>query len=344
MNIMPSWTQLRKGVRNPRRAADHLFNTRGHIRSAVVGAASRVPIGTHVLSKDWDILVLLDACRVDAIQSLATEYDFITDINRIWSLGASSPEWMVHTFDKKYSNELSTTSYLTSNAWAKWIIEDQLHPNNQHLNHPGLSRLRKYGDWNLIDPDDLNGLEYIYEYVPEEERVNEQYDEDGELMAGGAPPHYVTDRGIAVGRKEASKRMILHYTQPHRPYLANATSEERPLYPYEVHPFNFLYEGGDREVVWQAYLDELRWVLNQVDVLLNNVDAEKVVISADHGEALGEYDIFNHHTGSLHPKIRYVPWVETSAQNIGDYSPMVEEKKEDDSKVEDRLRALGYKI
>jgi hypothetical protein len=38
--------------------------------------------------------------------------------------------------------------------------------------------------------------------------------------------------------------------------------------------------------VWEAYLDNLRYVLDNIEELLQNVDG-KVVISADHGELFG---------------------------------------------------------
>ena len=46
-----------------------------------------------------------------------------------------------------------------------------------------------------------------------------------------------------------------------------------------------------RERAWQAYCDDLQYVLNDVSLLLSNLDAERVVISTDHGHATGEFGI-----------------------------------------------------
>lgn len=108
--------------------------------------------------------------------------------------------------------------------------------------------------------------------------------------------------------------------------------------------FGYLTETGDRAAVWEAYLEELRCVLDDLTVLLSNIDAETVVITADHGEAFGEYGAYKHHSGSLHPKIRLVPWVVTSAQDTGSYSPQVEPVEQNEQSTEDALRALGYKM
>lgn len=39
------------------------------------GVSSRFPFGTNVYEKDWDVLVLLDTCRVDALAEVSGEYD-----------------------------------------------------------------------------------------------------------------------------------------------------------------------------------------------------------------------------------------------------------------------------
>ena len=34
---------------------------------------SRWPLGTHVYNEDWDLLVILDACRVDVLEEVAND-------------------------------------------------------------------------------------------------------------------------------------------------------------------------------------------------------------------------------------------------------------------------------
>jgi len=86
----------------------------------------------------------------------------------------------------------------------------------------------------------------------------------------------------------------------------------------------------------------LQWVLDDVKLLLENIDAKRVVISADHGEAFGEFGVYRHHAGSLHPKIRWVPWVETTANDNGTYEPGFDSDKADTRSVDEALKALGY--
>jgi hypothetical protein len=250
---------------------------------------------------------------------------------------------MVHTFDAKWREPLRNTAYLTANAWAERTLNDRLCPGNEYSEYRILKTLRRFGNWNLIRASELGRLEQIWKYVSEDKQIDDKHDPSG-LMPGGAPPRYVTDRAISVARNYDYDRLILHYIQPHAPYTANALAEGRNLRVYEKEPFKYLREGGDRKDVWNAYLDELRYVLDDVAVLLRNIDAETVVISADHGEAFGEYNIYNHHTGSIHPYIRFVPWAVTSATDTESYSPQVEPQERNDVSVDESLKALGYKI
>ena len=79
-------------------------------------------------------------------------------------------------------------------------------------------------------------------------------------------------------------------------------------------------------------------------ILLKNVDARTVAISADHGEAFGEYWEYGHHIGSLHPKVRTVPWVETTATDEGTYTPSIDPPSQTSTgrSVEAQLESLGY--
>lgn len=101
------------------------------------------------------------------------------------------------------------------------------------------------------------------------------------------------------------------------------------------------------ETVWNSYLADLRYVLDDVELLLKNLDADTVIISADHGEAFSEYGVHGHEIGSFHPKVRTIPWVETSAVDEETYLPTIEapetESELSTDEVEEQLSALGYK-
>ncbi|MFC4436144.1 MULTISPECIES: hypothetical protein [Natrialbaceae] len=56
---------------------------------------------------------------------------------------------------------------------------------------------------------------------------------------------------------------------------------------------------------------------------------------------VGEWGIYDHPVGCLHPAVRTVPWETTSATDRETYEPALEHEA-DGSAVEERLQALGY--
>ncbi|MFC4990431.1 hypothetical protein [Saliphagus infecundisoli] len=319
--------RVKKGIRNPHRAAEFVTNRLG------IWASSRGYLGTHVLEREWDVLVLLDTCRVDALRQVAPEYDFLDNIGRLRSVGATSSEWIGATFDQAWADELQNTAYLACNGYADFILECGGDP--ERFIGPAPPAYFEQGDWNFARAADLGRLEHIWRYEHGDDESQLGHDE------GHAPPRFVTDRAIAVGREFDFERLILHYSQPHSPYVANAIEENRELYDYEREPFDYLESGGDRKRVLEAYLDDLRYVLDEIALLLDNIDGE-VVISADHGESFGEYGVYGHPAGSLHPQIRNVPWAKTSAIDTGDYTPKFDPEHTSERDVDETLRALGY--
>lgn len=265
--------------------------------------------GEAIFEREWDMLIILDACRPDALATVADEYEFLPtgEIPTHTSLGSQSLEWMEKNFSSEYEGEISETVYVTSNVFSRELDEERF----AHLDEV----------WRYSWDDDL----------------------------GTIPPESVTDRTISIAREENPARLIAHYMQPHQPYrsFANGGRVKRTLNHDAVpnSPIHQLQRGeADRTKVWNAYVDNLRWVLNEVEVLLRNIDAERVVVSADHGEAMGEWWCYEHPEYAPIPTLKRVPWVSTSASDTREYVPTLEpqEANLDDGTVSDRLADLGY--
>lgn len=327
---------VKKALRNPSRIIDKVF-FEYLFRFPLTLLNSKRTIGTNVYDRDWDVLILLDTCRVDALEAVAEEYSFLSEVDSIRSVGGASGEWIARTFDEPHFEDIQNTAYLTANAHTRQILDErtQRYDPDKHLTYKTLRCFPTVG------VEDLGRVESLYQYEP--------WGEDGDLghKDGMTPPRYVTERAISVGREMDYNRMILHYFQPHSPWVANALSEDRALNEYEDDWWNYLIRTGDMEAVWESYLDDLRYVLDDVELLLDNLDADSVAISADHGEAFGEYGVRGHEIGSLHPKIRTVPWVKTSGVDNNTHTPTIEPPESDtklsSDDVEKQLRALGYK-
>jgi hypothetical protein len=283
---------------------------------------SRVPIGKNIYERDWDLLILLDTCRIDALKEVAPEYKFINDVSGHWSLGSSSPEFMAANFTQHYLDQIKNTAYISGNAHTQYVFEERVFPEN-HKDSP-----LSWTNWDTVGKDDFLLLDQPWRYTED-------------MRVGLSDPRNITERAISVGRELKPARQIVHYNQPHAPYAARALRDGRELEPYEQDPFNAIRDGIDRELIWETYLDELRFVLDEVELLLNNVDVETAVISADHGELFGRY-LYSHPSGLLHPKLRKVPWALTSGTDGRTYDPTLEMGESPQRTAEERLKRLGY--
>jgi hypothetical protein len=284
---------------------------------------SRRPFGTNVYDEAWDVLVVLDACRVDALREVADEYDFLDGIERRVSVGSHSFEWLAKTFTAERREEIGETAYLTANTHARMLFVDGDRP-------PYERRVPGWPDWDAVDADDFERLEMVWEHGHDE-------------RLGNTPPRRVTDRLVDVAREGAADRVIAHYMQPHVPYLADAVAADREPTPVEREPLEAFSRGEvSRERVWERYLDNLRLVLDDVALALENLDADTVAITADHGEAIGEWGDVDHREGSPNPAVKTVPWVETSATDHGTHEPGPVPETDEPVDVERHLRDLGY--
>jgi hypothetical protein len=283
---------------------------------------SRYPLGTNIFSRDWDLMIVLDACRVDVMNAVADEYDFITDVDSIWSVGSSSHEWTTQTFNRKYLDELRQTAFLSANPFSyRTLVNGKTPPYGTVLPFGSFA-------WNPIRATDL--------------AYYEQVSSDGTKFTSTVPPWKMTDRLIAVGREHDFPRVAAHYFQPHRPFLTRTDDpmEESDL-AYD-HPMD-LYDRGELsyDELWDAQLECLRAVLDCIGVLLSNFDAEHVAMTADHGQLMGEFGVTGHPGGLPFPHVKRVPWVEMTATDEETYTPRAEYSDRTEG-IEDRLKHLGY--
>jgi len=303
---------------------------------------SHISYGKPVFEDDWDLLIVLDACRVDALKQVQSEYEFIKDIDVVKSRGSTSKEWVDNNFTEKFTEEIEKTAYISANAFSYHVEGDE---KVDPLESPVFedSILNKYSLFSVpIKNSAISGkLSYFESARGVVRDRNIRNDLEREIF----PPDILTNQAIKAGRENEFSRMMVHYMQPHAPYIYNIS--ERQFRRHEKKPWNYLRDGGDVEQVWKAYINNLRLVLDNVERLLKNYGAEKVVITADHGELFGEWKLYNHIYGIPHPKLRNVPWVETTASDSGaheinDVSDGYENVKKDIA-IEDRLQALGYR-
>lgn len=283
---------------------------------------SRLPLGTNVYDRDWDVLVLFDGCRVDLFESVADEYDFVDEVGSITSVASTSREWLGKTFAEDRADEIAETAYVTANPYTDDILTRGSAPGNRSPFNPE--------NWPTANASDFQRVEEVW---------RRGWDDD----LGTVRPRSVTDRAISVAREEAPDRLIVHYMQPHQPLIGGFDDRsERPSWA-EHDCWNALRRGEvSRRDVWEAYRDTLELVLDDVALLRENLDADRLVLSSDHGNALGEWGMYGHPNGFLHSSVKRVPWVTTAATDGRTHEPSTEVHEGPESSVEDRLSDLGY--
>jgi len=263
---------------------------------------------TPVWDREWDVLVVLDACRAEWLSAVAREFDFLTDVESIYSVGGHSAEWIDRTFDDRYDDEISGCAYVIGNHHAKWMDQDKFAYFDDVSNH-----------------------------------------KDAEEGLPAPPAHVVTDRAIRAGRTQNWEQMIVHYMQPHKPFMKRGDTRRDVSLAADWSTGYEMYRkvlSGDltRDELEEKFIDNLRYVLQEVELLLENLDAPTVAITADHGNALGERFLWDHSRGVKHPAVRRVPWVECTAEDRESIEPAEYlTSEETDAEVEERLKQLGYR-
>lgn len=293
---------------------------------------SWVQWGTNIFEEEWDALIILDACRVDALKEVKQEYDFLQSIESRTSRGSTSKEWIENTFTEKHRDIIESTAYVTANPYAENLINGDV----QRLPYKfsegaSLSNGRIYsllGRTNVVPASDFCNFINLWDAKSESEYIH-------------LHPEQITDQAIQTARETSCDRIIIHYMQPHHPFINTNEPEQ-----WHDHPFAYLKETGDLDNVWDGYLNNLRLVLDSLEILLNNMTAERAIITADHGELFGEWNQHAHFVGFPHPVLRKVPWVVTSATDTMNYKPetdMNKNKITNNQELDERLSALGYK-
>lgn len=181
-------------------------------------------------------------------------------------------------------------------------------------------------------------------------------------------PERVREAAKRTHEAYPNKRLIVHFMQPHRPYLGPTAdrirAEADSLHLVETPSVGdgsethskpkialSLFKSGSYplEDLHQMYAENLSIVLEEVDTLLDHLDG-KSVISSDHGELLGERKgIFRQrkfgHPDQINTSEAYiVPWFEIESDNRRDIvadDPIGFERLDEDV-VRQRLEELGY--
>jgi hypothetical protein len=263
--------------------------------------------GENIFDTDWDLCLILDACRYDLMQEVTNEYSFLTDSTAAISVDSKTDAWTRKTFSRADERDLRDTAYVTANPFSREIP----------------------------DESSLRSVDHVWEYGWDEQE-------------GTVPARVVTDRAIATHRSENPNSLLVHYLQPHVPFVPweQKTPLGRGNFGLDGDGVNDTWQRlRNSELslsdVWDGYCENLRYVLDEVELLLENVDAERVVITSDHGNGVGEWGIYGHPIHMPFDCVRKVPWIATTADDQETRTPE-EYQTVSETTTEEKLKALGY--
>lgn len=261
--------------------------------------------GENVLDREWDVLIILDACRYDRFVNHAADgLPIEGDVGTISSVASCTPNWMRRTFSDRPETDLENLGYVSANPYSKLL------------------------------PESLAFQIDLWESAWDEE-------------IGTVRPRAVTDTAITTYRERDIDRLIVHYLQPHAPFISNPKLSKTAKH-FDIDSRDGMgtwhqVQAGTipSEDVIAAYESDLELVANEVSLLLENLAAENAVVTADHGELFGEFGIYGHPWNvPLEPLVQ-VPWVIVSAEDSETHDPE-SHRTQSDIDREDKLRALGY--
>jgi hypothetical protein len=184
-------------------------------------------------------------------------------------------------------------------------------------------------------------------------------------------PEQVTELALNKFNKFQNKKYIIHFMQPHVPYLGDYAEKLRKRVT-QKHNVNFaqinhlrgnkisepklgnLQDAAELGYITikelrEVYIENIKVVLPYVEKLHSKIGG-KTVVTADHGELLGEHKSPVSRDSIGHPgelavlELRQVPWLvlEHETRRETQHDPPADSTAVSDEQVENTLEALGY--
>lgn len=302
---MYSLENLKRAVSEPKlvaREVNRLYHTRGRRRAGNPG-------GVDVFEEDWDVCLVLDACR----------YDYFAEV---------AGERLEGTLEARESVASATIE------WIDTCLGDETYFDTVYVSaNPKL-------------PSAADGGETFHDCVYTWEELDASRDDSASIE-----PDVVADLAIEAAEEYPDKRIVGHFMQPHCPFLGPVGREEFPETPWTQHVLQPQYrEDGVRDRLQRCYRENLEYVLPHVERVLDALEG-KLVVTADHGQLLGErvrpvpVREVSHPVGTYVPELVEIPWYveETGARRDHVADAPDESGADGDRDVEEMLEHLGYR-
>lgn len=285
------------------------------VRMAGMAAARRGESTLSLHDADWDNCLLLDACRYDEFRRVAGD--------------------VPGTLERRIAPGSQTGAFLRAT-----FPPDASFPDLVYVNGNPRVATESTGS--------VHAMDHVWERA-----WTDEYDT--------VLPDAMRSAALAAHDRHPHKRLFVHFVQPHIPFIGETASElpsgaaiqtmrpdedDREAKPYAA------VERGDVDpgTVRTAYRESLAIALETVEALIEALPG-KTVVTADHGELLGERAGLRYGEPSRwgHPDrtpvepLLAVPWWEPPADGRRDIVAGDATAGDRTEAPTDRLAALGYR-
>jgi hypothetical protein len=283
--------------------------------------------GTDIVAEDWDNLVILDACRYDSFE----EYNSVPGrLEARWSKASSTGLFLTRNFGDRTCHD---TVYVTANP---------------------MYRAERYGHEEVVGRSTFHDTVDVW---------GTNWDETFTTVR----PEAMVEPAKRAHDDNPNKRVIVHFLQPHTPFIGPTGREiERQkgssligemvedAERREGSPVWNLVQNGDLdlETARRAYRENVELVMPHVADLVDHFEG-KTVVTADHGELLGEmawpipYRQYGHPNRVWTKHLTRVPWhvvePETRKDVVAESPDDEASARADETEIEERLSDLGYR-
>jgi predicted AlkP superfamily phosphohydrolase/phosphomutase len=273
-----------------------------------------------ITKEQWDFLIVLDACRYDYFERTYKNY-LNGQLTKRISAGSSTDQWR----DKSFPDYYDDIVYISANPHFTETIPVSGYTAGDHFH-----------------------------------KVHEIWKTGWDKEKGTVLPETMTATAIEIIKNSPEKKFIIHYLQPHAPYIVlverfkgyidpdcntnriiagAADSENKHIFRKKIlknllkyfknnniltnrpawvlrkllalppeAPMEIAWRYVGKKALRQAYEINLKLVLVQIAELIKHLSG-RIVITADHGELLGENFLYSHPTGSTNRILIEVPWL-----------------------------------
>lgn len=226
-----------------------------------------------IAARQWQTMIILDACRFDVFERCVKETTLTGSLHVVDSDVIHTEEWYYRNWQNPAPDVV-----LVSGHPKPWQI---------YLHHSFYRAVACY------------------------------------MLASFPAPGPVLDEAVKAAAICPGKRLLVHLVPPHLPFVGKQGAKWLAQYDWGM--IDTPLDKGSQQVYtivrdygkangWDDlrayYAEGLLCALGQIERVINDLPAP-VIITADHGEMIGEDGKYRH--SARHPAIQTVPWMEVAA-------------------------------